>query len=325
MTKSRLWKYPEETINTLKAILSGNSTKSELADTLEISESSVNNILHDPRHLNLVERSEGQYEVSDEVREIIQLENYEILEEKFTDLPGVEKIKEELDEKGSLDAERIGRLVSFETESGASATKTFQNYGLVYATWFDWLDLGYKLKDTLYDEPEEGLKQKSSRVKVSPEKVSEALKIIEDCEDREELSERLGYSESFIDKITSSLYVLGLATYDRRKGFQLTDRGKSVNSESLKNKKEILKEALLEVSITKAYLEHAPDSEHDPKEVISEISEDYMLGWSEVTIETTMKKLRLWMDYTGLYERVDSSLKPTEKAQDVVVSSPTSL
>lgn len=138
---SRLYYRPNNTLETLKAIISGSQTPEQIADDLDVGVNTVRNKLHDPLHLGLIERSGDKYEAADEARRLVQLQDDDVLEERFVDLPGVQDVLGRI-ENGGTTVEGIGRVISFETESGAADEETFKRYGKVYAKWIDYLDLG---------------------------------------------------------------------------------------------------------------------------------------------------------------------------------------
>lgn len=138
---TRLYYPPNHTLNTLKAVISGSKTRKQIADELEISPNTAKNKIHDPVHLELLEKNGNKYEATDEARRLVQLQEDEILEERFLDLPGVKDVLNQL-ENGGVTAEEIGRIISFETGSGAADAERSRNTDRsILGGFTDWISV----------------------------------------------------------------------------------------------------------------------------------------------------------------------------------------
>lgn len=328
MTSSRLWNYPSETLEVLQSIISGNNTKEEIADRIGCAESTVHNKLHDPLHLGLIQNEGGEYKAIEEVRRLIQLQDNQVLEKRFLQLDGVEDILNELESEGQLSFERIGRIVSFKTESGASKEETFSHYGRIYAGWFDYLDLGYSHSSSLYNEKPDSYEreEKSNLIRAPPKLVFQMLKTIEECETRKDIEEKLDISDSSADRGLSTLYTLGLAKQDRSEGFKQTELGTKIISSSIGQRKRLLLDPFKEVAMMKAYFKIAPETDYSHIDIIRQVSEEYLLGWSEGTIDFRARQTYPWLIFLDLAEELDGfRLRPKEKMNQLDVSPPTDL
>lgn len=313
MAKTRLYYAPSHTIETLKAIISGNDTREKLADELGVTTNTVKNKVHDPRHLRLIEGENGSYTATDDARRLIQLEDEDVLESRFKELPGVEDVLEEL-EDGGITTEEVGRIISFETGSGASSAERFTEYGSVYARWIQYLDLG-EVDDSTPEKNHPLVNERgANNPRVPPEKVIEALRYIDDVENCEEMADRLDYSDRYTQKILTTAYALDLARKERGGGFGITDSGRTVTTTSQGKQSEIIRDKLLEVPLVQAYCNRVPGGEFKNLEVMEQVSEEYSLGWSDGTIRTRAKRLYQWLLFTNLAEEKQQGiLVPTEK------------
>lgn len=319
----RLYYPPDHTEEVLRKATSGASTIEDLADLLGYTPETTSNKVHDPVVLGLIERDDNQLIVSEDARRVVQLEDTTPLKNAFTELPGVQEILDRIEEE-SVDVEEIGRLISFNTGSNAAAESTFKNYGRVYGQWLDYLDLGSysngvvatgSIENTPEQEGPLDNPRGANSPNVRPEKVFEILPLIARVESREELQERAEYSEREVSKILSTCYGLGIVE-STRNGPELTNRGKELQQASVGNRKRILREALLELPLVQAYCERAPENEFKNQEVMEQVSEDYLKGWSEVTIQTRAKRLYSWLLFTELFEeRSRGYLEPTENVE----------
>jgi hypothetical protein len=109
-------------------------------------------------------------------------------------------------------------------------------------------------------------------------------------------------STTTIKKTLSTCYALGIADYTRT-GPVVTNRGKELQQSSVGNRKTILAEELLQIPLVRAYCEEAPNEPFDAEELMGQVSDKHLKGWSEVTIETRVKRLSPWLTYTGLAEK----------------------
>ena len=313
MSKTRLYKPPSHTLESLKAVISGNDTRGKLADELDLSASSVMNKTHDARHLGLIESKNGKYTATDDARRLVQLEEDDVLRSRFVELPGVEEVLNRLEDE-ELDVEDIGRIISFKTESGASDAERFAEYGRVYARWIHYLDLGEVADSTTGSQNPLENPRGANNPRVRPQKVFDALRHISDVEDREELADRLDYSKRYTQKILVTAYALDLARPDRNGGFSITNKGRTITTTSRGKQRELLRNELLEIPLVQAYCNRVPEGEFKNQEVMAQISEDYSLGWSEGTVQTRAKRLYQWLIFTGLAEEERQGyLVPTEK------------
>lgn len=333
MDSPRLYYGPKNTTRVLRQVIKGATTTEDLAEELNLSSRTIHNRVHDPAALGLIDRSQEEYKISNkkEVLKLFQLEDKTVLETRFLDLPGVEEVRDELN-GGRITFERIGRLISFHTNSEAIEKETFVTYGRIYADWFEYLQLGYAYNGTLYSErpPEAELKEQavsrgpgatgSGYPKVRQEKVFKALPLFkEGISDKEEISESFEFSDRYAGKLISTCYSLGLT--ERKKGeIVLTNFGERVLEADEEGRKDLIKKALRDVDLVEQYIEIAPNQEFSNKEVMKEVSQELEKGWSDSTIQTKAKRLYSWLTYSGLFiERKRGWLipNPAEQAKEI--------
>lgn len=313
MSKTRLYKPPSHTIETLQAVISGNDTDEKVADELGISTISVKNKTHDARHLGLIESENGKYTATDDARRLVQLEEDEVLRSRFVELPGVEEVLDRL-EAEELDAEDVGRIISFKTNSGASDTERFVEYGRIYARWIHYLDLGEVADSTTGSQNPLENPRGANNPRVPPQKVIDALRLLGEVDDRDALADRMDYSKRYTQKILVTAYAFGLARPERSGGVTITDTGRTITKTSRGKQRELLRDKLLEIPLVQAYLNRVSEGEIKNQDVMAQVSEDYSLGWSEGTIRTRAKRLYQWLIFTGLAEEERRGyLVPTEK------------
>ena len=313
MSKPRLYRPPSHTLDTLRAIISGNRTTEQIADELGVKPNTAKNKIHDPLHLGLIEANDGTYEATDDARRLVQLEETEILKDQFVELPGVGDVLDRL-ENGGITTEEVGRIISFETESGAADTERFTEYGRVYARWIHHLGLGAVEDRTPESQHPLENPRGANNPRVRPPKVIEALRVLDDVDTKAELADRLGYSERYTQKILGTCYALGLARAEQRGDFATTGTGRTLTTTSKGKQRELLRDTLLEVPLVRAYCNRVPDGEFTNRDVMAQVCKDYSLGWSEGTIDTRAKRLYRWLVFTGLTEEVTNGvLEPTEK------------
>jgi len=309
-TKSRLYKPASHTVETLRAVVSGSKTTEQIADELGISENTAQNKIHDPLHLGLIEESDGKYEPTKDAKRVVQLDEEDAMEEPFLELPGVQQVLEEI-ENGGATIEKVGRIISFETDSGAAKESTFKSYGRVYADWIERLDLGEVEDSTSGSQQPLETDSGANNPRVPPQKVIDAIRIIDDVESHEELADRLEYSDRHTQKILSTAYALALAERERGGSFSTTETGRTVTTTSERKQREVLRDNLLDIPLVQAYCNRVPSGEFKNKEVMQQVSEDYSLGWSEGTVRTRAKRLYQWLLFTRLAE---------EESQGVLVA-----
>lgn len=333
MTNTRLYNRPPKVLETLSTVVGGATSNHEVAEELELSENAVKNYIHDVRGLELVEKRNGELNYTKEARRVVQLQDDEILEEKFLELPGVTGILERIDKERSISFEDIGRLVAFETESNATDPNTFRAYGLVYAKWLEYLEYGYIGKNAVYDDVEEINQASSSHVlenphgaispKVRPNTVIESIPYITEVESTEELAERLDYTERWTRKILSTCYALQLAESNSRIGMELTDTGKELRTASEGRRSKILRDALLDIPFVQAFCIRVPEGKFSVADIVDRVSTDYGKGWSEGTIKTKGKRLYQWLIFTELAEEVNQgTLIPTDILKNCEITDP---
>lgn len=310
--KPRLYYPPRHTLETLRAVISGNTTREQLADALDVGTNTAWNKIHDPKHLGLIEANNGTYEATEEARRLIQLQDNEVLEDRFTALPGVQNVLNQL-ENGGTTAEEIGRVVSFETNSGAADAERFRDYGRVYAQWIQYLDLG-EVTDT--DSPSQHPLENdcgANNPRVPPQKVIDALRHMDDVDTHEELANRLGHSERYTQKILSTAYALGVGVSSHGT-FTTTETGRTVTTTSQGKQRELIRDALLEIPLVQAYCNRVPSGEFNNQAVMQQVSDDYSLGWSDSTVQTRAKRLYQWLLFANLTEeRERGVLEATQK------------
>lgn len=300
-TKPRLYKPSSHTIETLRAVVSGSKTTEQIADKLGVSENTAQNTIHDPLHLGLIEEDDGKYEPTKDAKRVVQLDEVGAMEEPFLELPGVERVLDEI-ENGGTTTEKVGRIISFETDSGAAKESTFKSYGRVYADWIEHLDLGEVEDSSSGGQHPLKTDNGANNPRVPPQKVIDALRVIDDVESHEELADRLGHSDRHTQKILSTAYALEVAERERGGGFSTTETGRTVTTTSEGKQREVLRNNLLDIPLVQAYCNRVPSGEFKNKEVMQQVSEDYSLGWSETTVETRAKRLYQWLLFTRLAE-----------------------
>lgn len=311
-TKSRLYYRPNNTIETLKSIISGSRTTEQIADDLNVGVKTVRNKIHDPLHLDLIESDGDEYRATEEARQLVQLQDDDILKDRFVELPGVEDVLGRM-ENDALTVEDIGRVISFKTESGAADKDTFERYGKVYAKWIHYLNLGDVAKPDSKSQHPLKNDRGASDPRVSPQKVIEALRVIDNVDTREALADRLGQSEKEIEKTLSTAYALGVAR-PNNSTFVTTEAGRTVTSTSQGKQRDIFRDELLCLPLVQAYCNRVPEGKFDHVKVMERVSEDYSMGWSEKTINTKARRLSPWLIFTGLADKQDNgALDPTEK------------
>lgn len=319
-SKPRLYYPPNHTVDTLKAVISGSQTTEQIAEDLDVSVRTVRNKLHDPLHLELIERDSDKYEATDEAQRLVQLQDDDVLEERFVDLPGVQDVLGQI-ENGEITVEELGRVISFETESGAADEETFRRYGRVYAKWFNYLELGDVAPTNFGPQHPLENDRGASDPRVRPQKVIEALRVLDKVDTRDALADRLGYSGKETEKTLSTAYVLNVATPDD--GFATTEVGRRVTSTSRGKQSELFRDKLLEMPLVQAYCNRIPNNEFSPAEVMVQVSEDYSMGWSERTVETKASRLSPWLTFAKLAdEREDGAFVATEKIPREGLSDP---
>jgi hypothetical protein len=309
MTTKRLFRRPKHTEDVLGEITSGASTTEEVAEGLGNSRKTAMNKIHDGVILGLINREDGQLSVTEDARRVVQLQDLTPLREAFKQLSGVSKLLDQIQDD-SMTFEEAGRLISFETKSGAASEKLFRKYGAIYAHWIDYLDIGTKSDGVVASSPEQVSVETdplenprgANCPRVPPKKVFELLPSISKAESREELETTTEMSSTTVEKTLSTCYALGIADYTRT-GPVLTDRGKELHRSSVGNRKTILAEELLQVPLVQAYCDEAPDGPFDAEDLMSQVSDKHLKGWSEVTIETRIKRLTPWLTYTELAEK----------------------
>lgn len=308
MTIERLYRRPKHTEDVLGEITSGASTTDEVADGLGNSRKTAMNKIHDGIILGLINRENGHLSVTEDARRVVQLQDLTPLREAFEELPGVSKLLNQIQDD-SMTFEEAGRLISFETKSGAAAEETFRVYGSVYAHWISYLDFGTRSDGVLASTPEqvsvetEPLENPrgANSPRVPPEKVFELLPRISKADSREDLEVSTEMSTKTVEKTLSTCYALGVADYTRT-GPVVTDRGKELQQSSIGNRKAILVEELLQIPLVQAFCEEAPMEEFSAETVMNQVSETHLKGWSEVTVQTRANRLVPWLTYTEIVE-----------------------
>lgn len=311
MAKPRLYDGPTVTEEVLRLVIKGTDTQQSLAEELGCAEQTVYNKIHDAKSLGFLIRDNGHYIITDEkdLLGFFQLGNKGILKERFEKLPGVEEVNDKL-VGGCLSLRDVGGIISYYTDSRAITDDTFVTYGRVYAKWFEYLGMGYQMNGSLYREKPEEYKKKSgiSRTyvgfpKVRPNRVLEALPILESTRDPcKRLASHFEISERESRKILSTCYFLGLAK--RNKGVILTDFGERVLNASTQQRKDLLRNALLESDIVDTYYNLAPDRPFNNQDLMELVNERLNMNWSPTTRQTKAKRLYQWLLYTELFDEV---------------------
>jgi hypothetical protein len=309
----RLYYGPSHTVDVVGAVISGNDTIEKLAEQLDLGERTVINKVHDPRVLGLIEKEEESFEASDDARRLIQLQDRSVLEEPLRGLAGVDEVLEQLDGE-ELTTEEVGRIISFETESGASTPQRFRDYGSVYAKWLDFLDLGEVTDSSTGSDGPLTNDSGANHPLVRPPKVIDGLRNLDQVETADELANRLGCSKREANKIIRTCYALEVAKPKVGSGFTITDSGRTVLSTSQGKQRELLRNALLEIPMVEAYCERTMDGDYKNIEILREVSDDFNMGWGDETIRTRSKRIYRWVIYTKLAEETSRGhLEPTER------------
>lgn len=322
MTVERLYRRPKHTEDVLGEITSGASTAEEVAEGLGHSRKTAINKIHDGVILSLIDREDGHLSVTEDARRIVQLQDLTPFSEAFEVLPGVSNLLNQIQDE-PMTFEEAGRLISFETESGAASKETFRKYGATYARWISYLDFGIKSDGVLASSSEqvsietETLENPrgANCPRVSPEKVFELLPLISKTESREDLVASTGMSTKTVGKTLSTCYALGIADYTHI-GPVVTEKGKELQQSSIGNRKTLLAEELLQIPLVQTYCKEAPEEPFRAESVMSRISEKYLRGWSDVTIKTRANRLSPWLTYTGLAEEFEKELVLTEEIDE---------
>lgn len=331
MSKARLYDTPHVTREVLRLVIKGSNTQEKLAEGLGCAERTVYNKVHDPKVLGFLEREDGRYVITDkqELMKLFQLDDRAILKKRFKQMPGVEEINDEL-VGGSLSFNRVGRIISYYTDSEAIDEDAFNTYGRIYSQWFDYLGMGYASNQRLsqdkpadYDETKTSRRDSSgvSYPKVSPNKVFETLDVVNEGVSRSsELAERFDVSDRQVGKMLRSCYLLGLAVDND--GVQLTDSGREILAAPESERKVLIRDKLLELEIVKSYCEIAPEEPFKNKDIVRKIGEELNKGWSEGTVETKAKRLYSWLIFSDLFKEVKrGTLVPTATANRSGLSS----
>lgn len=331
MSEARLFDAPHVTREVLRLVIKGSNTQEELAEELGCAERTVYNKVHDPKVLGFLERKDGKYVITDkeELMKLFQLDDRAILKKRFENLPGVEEINDEL-VGGSLSFTRVGRIVSYYTNSEAIDEDAFNTYGRIYAQWFDYLGMGYASNQQLSQEkPMDYNKNKTTRKDASggtyplvrPDKVFQALRAVEEgITSTSELSDQFESSEREVSKILRSCYLLNLAAKNNE--VQLTEIGKKAINSSEAERSELIRDELLELNLIKTYCKLAPDEPFKNRELMQKVGEELDKNWSENTVDTKAKRLYQWLIYSDLFKEVKrGTLVPTATASQSGLSS----
>lgn len=321
MAKARLYDVPQVTREVLKLVIKGSNTREELSERLECTEQTVYNKVHDPKQLGFLEREDNKYVITDkqELMKLFQLDDRAVLKARFKQMPGVQEINDEL-VGGSLSFTRVGRIVSYYTDSEAIDEDAFNTYGRIYSQWFDYLGMGYASNQKLSrDKPADYEKNKTARrdttggshPKVSPKKVFQALRFLEsEPSQTQKLAEQFDVSERQANKIVRTCGLLGLVVDDGE--VKLTERGEHALSSSEKERQSLIRDVLLDLPLVKSYCNLAPDEPFKNKDLMHQVADDLNMNWSEVTIETKSKRLYRWLIYSKLFKEVKrGTLVPT--------------
>jgi hypothetical protein len=310
MSGHRLYSSPDVTESVLRYVVKGKDTRKELAEELNCSKKTIYNKIHDPRILGFLEKKDDHYVISDkdELMGFFQLNKRDVLKKRFNDLPGVSEVDDKLN-GGSMSFIDVGRLIAYYTDSEAIDEDAFKTYGRVYANWFDYLGMGDASNSTLYRNIPPNIKKKGkseqnlSSPKVKPEKVFEALQIIDGgLVGRVEIASHFGFSERQAGKLLSTCYGLGLAERDQK--IKLTHFGKRVNQAGEEERKRLIRESLLDIELIKTYCELSPDGPFKNQELMAKVGEALDKDWNETTIQTKAKRVYQWLIYSGLFIEV---------------------
>lgn len=311
MSKNRLYDIPEVTREVLRLVIKGSDTREELAEELDCSPRTVYNKVHDPKILGFLDREGGKYVISDkqELMKLFQLDDRSVLKKRFEKMPGVEEINDEL-VGGSLSFVRVGRIVSFYTDSEAIDEDAFKTYGRVYAKWFDYLGMGYEFNQKLSTEKPTNYNKKSSNNQsgdgfptLRPDKVFKALRVINGgIQGTPELTSKFDFSENYSEKLLSTCYSLNLA--ERNDEVELTEFGKAVHEANDQERRKLIREALLNITVIKTYCELAPDEPFKNQELMRRVGKELNKDWTETTSQTKAKRIYQWLIYSNLFKEV---------------------
>jgi len=334
MSGERLYARPEKIVEVLKVIVGGANTQSEIADELDVAEQTAYNRLHDPRELDLIEQENGSWEPTQTARRVVQLQEWDAMEEPFRELTAVEEILGQLEAEEYLTYEDIGRILAFNTGSQATDDSTFRTYGRVYSQWIDILDLGQRADEGVVcleadpadheqsPDPLENQKGANSP-RVPPEKVLECVRSISVSNCREDLKQNFGYSQKELSKTLSTCFALRIARQPVFGETELTDTGREVLTASEGKQRDLLREGLMEIPFVRAYCARAPEQDYHHYDLVEEISEAYNRGWSEKTLQTKSGRLYPWLLYTELTEEISrGEFSPTDTLLEIDVNVP---
>ena len=126
--KPRLYKPPENTLDVLKAVISGNKSKEQIAEELGVTPKTAVTKIHDPLYLGLIEKEGDEYEATDEARRIVQLGDEGVLEERCVDLPGVAEVLDRL-ENGGATLRKLAGLLALKLNLGPQKKRHSGNMG----------------------------------------------------------------------------------------------------------------------------------------------------------------------------------------------------
>lgn len=313
MPKARLYDAPQVTREVLRLVIKGSNTREGLSKGLGCAKKTVYNKVHDPKELGFLEREDGRYVITDkqELMKLFQLDDRAVLKKRFKQMPGVEEINDEL-VAGSLTFTRVGRIVSYYTDSEAIDEDAFTTYGRIYSQWFDHLGMGYASNQKLSrDKPADYDKNKTSRrgasggsyPTVRPDKVLKTLRAIDSgINNYSDLAEQFEVAERHAKKILKSCSILDLAIDNGE--IRLTELGQTVLTAPEDERKNIIRDVLLELELVKTYCQVAPDKPFQNKNVMRKVSEELDKEWSDGTIETKAKRIYQWLIYSNLFKEV---------------------
>lgn len=322
MGNPRLYAGPEDTKAVLRHVIKGAKTQEELAKRLGCADRTVYNKIHDPKILGFLKSEDGEYVITDkeELMGLFQLDKREVLKKRFKQLPGVEEVNDKLN-GGSMSFVEVGRLIAYYTDSEAIDEDAFVTYGRVYSNWFDYLGMGDAANQTLYRNKPPGVTKTKTKPKrggsgssyprVRPEVIFNALPKIEGgVSGRSELAAIHNVTEHRASKILSTCYDLNLA--EKTDQVNLTPRGEKVLDAEEKDRRELIRSALLELEIIQTYCDLAPSTRFKNQELMFDVADELGRDWTDNTIETKSKRCYQWLIYSGLFREVKrGTLVPT--------------
>ncbi|WP_135304518.1 AAA-associated domain-containing protein [Haloarcula amylovorans] len=134
------------------------------------------------------------------------------------------------------------------------------------------------------------------------------------------IAEGYDFSENHVNKLLSTLYSLNLAY--RNSTVKLTDLGERVKDAPEEERKKLIRDSLLDLTLVKKYCELAPEGPFKNQELMGQVGRSLDRDWSETTRSTNAKRIYQWLLYSELFREVKrGTLAPTATANRKGVAS----